>query len=82
MVSDKDRAHFALIAAVAAEEEDERITRALSVPPGVRMMIGWELGRQCTLTPAHLAEIDAQADGQMELARRRIAMNLESESLR
>lgn len=41
------------------------------------MILGCELGAEIAWTPAVLAEIDARADGQMELARRRIALGLD-----
>ena len=53
-----------------------------------RMLVMWLVvaglldgldGRVARLTPAHLAEIDAQADGQMELSRRRLALGLDAE---
>jgi hypothetical protein len=72
----KDRAHFAAIAAAEAAEEDERFERAAATPPGERVVAGMRLGAQLPITPALLAEIDARADGQMELARRRIALGL------
>jgi hypothetical protein len=72
----RDRAHFAAIAAAEAAEEDERFTRAARTPPGERMQEGIRLGAMLPLTPPLLAEIDARADGQMELARRRIALGL------
>ncbi len=38
--------------------------------------MGLQMGAELPFTPALLAEIDARADGQMELARRRIALGL------
>jgi len=78
MVSRKDLDHFATIAAAEAASEDERIARALALSPGERILLGWRLAELIRLTPAHLAELDARADGQMELARRRIALGLRS----
>jgi hypothetical protein len=74
----RDFAHFAAIAAAAAEAEEDRIARALETPPGERMRRGIELGAEVPWTPAVLAEIDARADEQMELARRRVALGLGS----
>jgi hypothetical protein len=74
--SDRDRAHFAAIAAGQAADEDERIARALLTSPGERMILGARLAAEMPWTPAHLAEADAAADGQMELARRRVARGL------
>jgi hypothetical protein len=72
----RDRAHFDAIAAAEAMTEEERLARALETPPGERMIRGIELGAEIAWTPAILAEIDAQADGQIELARRRLALGL------
>lgn len=74
--SSRDRAHFAAIAAAEAAAEEERFARAAETPPGERMILGIRLGTMLPLTPAALAEIDARADGQMELARRRIALGV------
>jgi hypothetical protein len=71
-----DFAHFAAIAAAEAETEEQRFAAAARTPPGERMLAGLRLGAQLPMTPALLAEIDARADGQMELARRRIALGL------
>jgi hypothetical protein len=79
MATRRDRAHFEAIAAAEVQSDDERIERAAKTPPGQRMLLGIELGMQIAWTPAHLAEVDAEADGQMELARRRIAMGLSRE---
>lgn len=70
------RAHFEAVAAAEAAEEEERYVRAARTPPGERMEAGIRLGTMLPLTPPLLAEIDARADGQMELARRRIALGL------
>jgi hypothetical protein len=72
----RDRAHFAAIAASEARSEDERIADAIATPPGERMVRGIELGLALPWTPAVLAEIDARADGQSELARRRVALGV------
>lgn len=80
MVTSKDRAHFAAIAAGEAENEVERIELALRLSPGERILIGFRLAAEAPWTPAHLADIDARADGQMELARRRIVLGLRSDS--
>jgi hypothetical protein len=61
------------IAEAKQQSEEERIDWALRNSPGERILPGFELGREIAWTPARLAEADAQADGQMELARRRIA---------
>jgi hypothetical protein len=74
----EDIAHFAAIAAAEEAAENERIARALETPPGERMRRGLELGAEIPWTPAVLAEIDARTDGQMELARRRVALGLGS----
>ncbi len=75
--SPKDHAHFRAIAAGERESEDERIERALETPPGERMIAGSDLGAEIAWTGATLAELDARTDGQMELARRRIALGLD-----
>jgi hypothetical protein len=72
----RDRPHFAAIAAASAASDDEAIDRAVATPPGERMLAGEALGAAMPVTPALLAELDAQADGQMELARRRVALGL------
>ncbi len=74
--SESDRRHFEAIAAGERESELERIERAARTPPGERILEGAELAARMPWTPAHLAELDARADGQMELARRRIALGL------
>jgi hypothetical protein len=74
----RDRAHFEAIAVAEAASEEERIARALATPPGERMTRGIELGVELPWTPAVLAEVDARADGQIELARRRVALGLGS----
>jgi hypothetical protein len=71
-----DHAHFAAIADAEAAEEEARFARAAKTPPGERILTGMRLGASLPLTPPLLAEIDARADGQMELARRRIALGL------
>jgi len=71
-----DWAHFQTVAASERESEEERIKDALSTTPGERILAGFRLGHAGPWTPAHLAEADAQADGQMELARRRLALGL------
>jgi hypothetical protein len=72
----RDVEHFATIGAAEAAEEDERLARAARTPPGERILMGLQMGAELPFTPALLAEIDARADGQMELARRRIALGL------
>jgi hypothetical protein len=74
--SRSDLAHFAAIAAAEVESEEERFAHAATTPPGERILIGLQMGAELPMTPALLAEIDACADGQMELARRRIALGL------
>jgi hypothetical protein len=76
VVTRRDLDHFAAIAEAERQSEEERIDRALRTSPGERILLGFELGREIAWTPALLAEADAQADGQMELARRRIALGL------
>lgn len=72
----KDLAHFAAIRTAEEASEEDRLRRAAETPPGERMLRGSRLGAELPWTPALLAEADARADGQMELARRRIAMGL------
>lgn len=74
--SSEDYAHFAAIARAEEVAEEERIDRAVKTPPGERMVMGVRLDAAMKLTPQIVAEIDARADGQMELARRRIALGL------
>jgi hypothetical protein len=50
--------------------------RAAATSPGERILAGARLSAVFPLTPAVLAELDARADGQMEIARRRIALGL------
>lgn len=73
---ERDRRHFEAIAAGERESERERIARAAATPPGERILVGAELSAGIAWTTAHLAELDAQTDGQMELARRRVALGL------
>jgi hypothetical protein len=72
----RDIAHFAAIAAAEAEAEEERYARASHTPPGDRILTGMRLGTDLDLTPAVVAELDARTDGQMEFARRRVALGL------
>lgn len=72
----RDRAHFDAIAQAEAQSERDRIEEALRTSPLDRMRAAVELEVAAMWTPAHLAEVDARADGQMELARRRIALGL------
>jgi hypothetical protein len=51
----------------------------LATPPGERILEGFRLAAEAPWTPAHLAELDARTDGEMELARRRIALGLNAE---
>ena len=74
--SARDRRHFEAIAAGEARAEEDRIEQALRTPAGERMLTGFRLGAEAPWTAAHLAELDARSDGQMELARRRIALGL------
>ena len=74
--SRRDFAHFSAIAVAEAETEEQRFAQAARTPPGQRILIGLRLGGALPMTRALLAEIDARADGQMELARRRIALGL------
>ncbi|MGH7857968.1 MAG: hypothetical protein ACREQY_11625 [Candidatus Binatia bacterium] len=69
-------AHFEAIRVAEKAEEEARFGRALETPPGERMLRGSKLGSALPWTPAVLAEVDALADGQMEIARRRIALGL------
>ena len=68
--------HFAAIAEAEAESERDAFAEAARTPPGERILEGARLGALVTWTPAHLAEIDARVDGEMELARRRVARSL------
>lgn len=77
--TDSDRAHFAAIAEGERRSEEERIERAIATPPGERILEGFRLAGESPWTPAHLAELDARTDDQMELARRRIALGLNVE---
>ena len=72
----RDRAHFAVLAESVHEDEEARMVDALATPPGERMLLGLQLAAGWPWTGAHLAELDAQADSQMELARRRVALGL------
>jgi hypothetical protein len=72
-----ERRHFETIAEGERCSEEERIERALRTTPGERILEGLRLGMEVPWTPAHLAELDACADEQMELARRRIALGLD-----
>ena len=72
----RDRAHFEAIAAAEEAEEEARFSRAAATQPGERILAGAKLSAEFPLTPAILAELDARADGQMEIARRRIALGL------
>jgi len=74
--SARDFAHFAAIALAEEESEEQRFLHAARTPPGERVLTGLRLGAALPMTPPLLAEIDARADGQMELARRRIALAL------
>ena len=76
VASGRDLAHFATIGAAEEAEEEARIARACDTPPGERILLGISLGVELPWTPALIAELDARADGQMELARRRIALGL------
>ena len=75
----RDRAHFSAIAEGERSSEEERIERSLGIPAGERILEGFRLAAESPWTPAHLAELDARSDGQMELARRRIALGLNVE---
>ncbi len=75
MATSRDREHFAIAAGERAGEE-ERIDRALRLSPGERILLGFRLAAASPWTPAHAAEADARTDGEMELARRRIALGL------
>jgi hypothetical protein len=76
----RDHEHFAAIAAVEGEAEEDRFARAAERPPAEGMLAGIRLGAMLPMTPVLLAEIDARADGQMELARRRIALGIGSKA--
>ncbi len=75
----EEHAHFVAIAEGERESEQERIDRALGTTPGERVLEGARLAAESPWTPAHLAELDARTDEQMELARRRIALGLDVE---
>jgi hypothetical protein len=72
----RDFAHFAAIGSAEAETEEQRFARAARMPPGEGILIGLRLGAELPMTPALLVEIDARVDGEMELARRRVALAL------
>jgi hypothetical protein len=74
--SSRDRRHFEAIAEGETRAESEQIERALQTPAGERVLMGVRLAAEAPWTPAHLAELDARTDEQMELARRRIALGL------
>jgi|JRYF01.1.fsa_nt_gb hypothetical protein len=74
--SPRDLAHFAAVGRAEVETEEERFAEAATTPAGERMLTGLKLGSRIPLTPAVLAEMDACADGQMELARRRVALGI------
>lgn len=74
----RDEAHFEAVGRAEEQEEEERFLRAAETPPGERMLRGFRLGAALPWTSALLAEADARADGQMELARRRIALRNKS----
>lgn len=76
VASAEDLAHFAAIGAAEEAEEEARIARACETPPGERILVGIRLGAELPWTPALIAELDARADGQMEIARRRISLGL------
>jgi hypothetical protein len=73
-----ERAHFTAVAEGERISEEERIERALGSTPGERVLTGFRLGAESPWTPAHLAEMDARTDEQMELARRRVALGLDA----
>ncbi len=72
----KDRAHIAAIAEATRAEEEQAIAAAAAMTPSERLAAGFALMDDAPWTPAQLAQIDADADSQMELARRRVAMGL------
>jgi hypothetical protein len=74
--SARDRRHFEAVAEGEGRTEEERIERALRTAAGERVLEGLRLAAEAPWTPAHLAELDARTDEQMELARRRIALGL------
>ena len=76
----EDLAHFAAIRAAEETAEEERFQRAAETPPGngCSPACASERGHGAHATGS--AEIDARTDGQMELARRRIALGLTSKS--
>jgi len=76
----RDLAHFAAVGAAEVAEEAERFARAGRTAPGERIVAGMRMGSALPLTPEMLAEIDARADGQMEIARRRLALGLGKQS--
>ncbi len=75
-MNDKSQQHFAAIAATERDSERQRIQQATQMTPEERILAGLELARSVHWTKAHWAELDRQTDGQLELARRRIALNL------
>ncbi len=72
----EDWRHFEVIGEAERQSELERIDAAIATPPGERILLGLRLGMRAPCSPAHLAEQDARADGQMELARRSLALGL------
>lgn len=82
MAKPEDIAHFNAISIAMDADERERTERADNMSPGDRILMGVKMGRETPWTGAHLAEIDARADGQMELARRRIALGIVREYVR
>jgi len=74
--SASDREHFEEIARATEAQETDSYARAAACPPGAGMLVGLRLGLLLPKSPAIMAEDDARADGQMELARRRLALGL------
>lgn len=68
-VTDRDRAHFARIAAAKQAEADERLDEALARHPVERMIEGLEMGYAAPTDPETERMLDERALGQAELGR-------------
>ena len=74
MASASHRDHFRVIAAAEELSTSERIEDALRRAPGERILAGLEMGALVPWSAELLAQIDADSDGQMGIARRWIAL--------
>ena len=66
--------HFQAIAEAESSISEERISEALRTPPGERILAGFAMGALVKWTPEVLAQVDADVDGEAELARRWLAL--------